>query len=803
MTRAGAAVMLEGVHVEGDLRGGLFEACTQQRFCNSTDQPVEVVYTFPLPWGAVLLGIEVQLGSYQLKGAVVAKSQAEARYEEALCEGHSAVMLEKNHDLSYTLNLGNLAAGERCVITMRYAQTLQFEQRGLRLLIPTVIAPHFGDAVIDGGLKPHQAPVHSLLAQYPFTIALRLHGDLVRARVASPSHPVGIAHAMVSTENSASVLTVSLGRSAWLDRDFVLVIDQLAHDSLAVLARDLVEPDGLAVLASFCPRIPAQGPALTAVKILVDCSGSMAGDSLEAAQRALHAIVQQFGPKDRFSLSRFGSTVEHRSRALWAVTPPTRLAAGRWVQDLRADLGGTEMASALQATFSLSKTVPSDVLLITDGEISAIDTVIAVAKQSGHRVFVVGMGSSPAEEHLRRLAQATGGACDFVAPGETVEPAVLRMFARLRSPALTDVHLVWPEGITPLWASPVPMSVFEGDTVIVYALLKGAAPETIRLVGRTSADADPVDIGCALLSRPAGTEDTLSRMAAALRMMPGADDAAEIPQSFLTKIAVDYQLVTDQTSFVLVHERAEADKATDMPGLHKVNQVLAAGWSGAGTCGSVEPGAIYSVNAEASLRFRAIDNSSAFEIPAFCRRRDSLPAVYSTPRAEPNVAQAGDTPMTLCEWLRSTPVSRWPATYAGLRQIGLDRDVVDWLELAMAPTCGAGVTEQSVVRSFLMVMARREALDALNALPPGEQGIRGEKSLMHKLAGLFTAEHGQRKTNLSGPLEEQMVLALHGMTADRWPDAVYAMDTVAEIDPGAKAPDGGDALSTQSLFSKE
>lgn len=802
-TRAGATVMLKGVSVEGDLRGGLFEAQVEQQFCNSTDQSVEVVYTFPLPWGAILLGIKVQLGSEQLRGAVVAKQHAEARYEEALSEGHGAVLLEKNHDLSYTLSLGNLAAQERCVITMRYAQTLQFEQRGLRLLIPTVIAPRFGDAVLDGGLMPHQAPVHSLLAQYPFNIALRLHGDLAQARVASPSHPVGIAHALDSRDDGASVLTASLGRSTWLDRDFVLVIDQLTHDSLAFLAHDSVAPASLALLASFCPRLPALPPAPLAVKLLVDCSGSMAGDSLEAARRALQAIIGQLGAADRYSLSRFGSTVEHRSRGLWPVTPATRLAGQRWVQSLSADLGGTEMALALAATFSLDQAAPGDVLLITDGQISAIDAVIAAAQASGQRVFVVGIGSSPAEGHLRRLAQASGGACDFVSPGEAVEPAVLRMFARLGSPVLTDVQLAWPQGFAPLWASPLPKSVFEGDTVSVYALFQGTAPHAISLMGRTSADAEAVQIGRAALPVAPGAGDTLARMAAACRMTPQPKDTHEIPQSFLTKFALDYQLVTEQTSFVLVHERTEEDKATDMPQLHQVSQMLTAGWGGVGTAGRSQPGAHYSAPVHKAVPLGRADSFGVLDAPRFLRSQGSLPPLYRTHRAEPRVSQSGNTPMTLCVWLRSTPASGWPATYDGLRRLGLDWGVVDWLELSVAlPREGASegaLTEQVVVRSFLWVMARPETFDALS---PGHQGASGMKGLMRRLASLFTAVHGQHRLDVDELLVKNIVLALRGMSANCWPDTVYALDALAgaaEGVPSSKAADDGNARIGHAL----
>ena len=123
-TRDGQPVNLLGVKLSGDLRGLMFEASVEQRFCNPGEKNVEVVYSFPLPWGAVLLGVDVVLGEKHLTGAVVEKKQAEARYEEAISEGNAAIMLEKNHDHSYSLNLGNLAAGEHCNVTLRYAQIL-------------------------------------------------------------------------------------------------------------------------------------------------------------------------------------------------------------------------------------------------------------------------------------------------------------------------------------------------------------------------------------------------------------------------------------------------------------------------------------------------------------------------------------------------------------------------------------------------------------------------------------------------------------------------------------------------------
>lgn len=768
ITRSGDPVMLLGVKTTGDLRGLIFEATVEQRFCNSTQSNVEVVYTFPLPWGAVLLGVDVQLGKKYLSGAVVGKKFAEAEYEEALSAGNAAIMLEKNNDQSYSLNLGNLVANESCVITFRYAQTLKFEQQGLRVLIPTVIAPRFGDAVADGGLQPHQSPVHSLLVEYPFNIELRLHGDMARARVASPSHPIRIAHANIE---DSSMVTISLGRTASLDRDFILVIDQLTHDSVSVLARDMVDADAIVALTSLYPRIPNQSSLATTVKILVDCSGSMAGNSIEAARRALQSIVRGFMKGDQFSLSRFGSSVEHRSRGLWSSTITSRLAAQRWVGNLRADMGGTEMESALTSTFALAHSVASDVLLVTDGEISSIDQTIRAAQSSKHRIFVVGIGSSPAEVHLRRLAEATGGACDFVAPGEAVEPAILRMFVRLRSPRLNDVTVAWPEGFSPDWYTAIPKSVFNGDTINLFAHAKEIPSGYVRLMGRVDGG-DMLEIASAELSPEVQEGTTISRMAVADRLQLKTEALVSGLNSTIRDMAVAYQLVTDQTNFLLVHERAEEQKPLDMPELHKVSQMLAVGWSGTGDSVFRQTQSQYRAARTSDIKFCAIDTTGSFDNQMSSREHSSTPMVFRTSRRRPleEEKKVEMDPLSLCIWLRSMPEINWPSNYCELRKIGVNRWVVEWLEIVVAAKHATAITEAIIVRAFLHAMSQHETFEMLsmcsNAPTP-------QKGFFKRLSRFFSGIHAMSNIGVDLELSAEILKDLECMTALTWPDQIF------------------------------
>ena len=567
----GEPLILKDVAITGDLRGAMFEAHVCQTFSNPTKTHAEVVYSFPLPWGATLLGVEVQLGQIKLNGTVVAKAQAEEQYEETLSKGDAAIMLERGDDGNYVLHLGNLAPGEQCLIDMHYGQLLQFEQGGLRLAIPTVIAPRYGDAVRDGGLAPYQVPETDLLAEYGFSLTLNLHGDLVNARIASPSHPISIAN------NTADHrLTVALAQQSYLDRDFILVLDQLAQCSVATVAPDYVDAQTFIATASFSPSIPKANTQKTTVKILVDCSGSMAGGSIQAARRALIAVTKKFKAGDKFSLSKFGSTVEHRSLSLWSTSDQSRLGAEKWITELNADMGGTDMLEAIESTFELAHSSPCDILLITDGQIYGIDAIVKKAKASKHRVFTVGIGSSPSNNLLRRLAVETNGACDYVAEGEAVEPAIVRMFNRLRSPAITKVSVQWPEGFTPKRSTTLDTTAFDGDTLHASAWFSAKPIGQITLLGQLVGQDTVQELGTVVINESTANSTALSRLAAAGQL------SHQTNESEATKIALDYQLITEHTNFLMLHERSAEEKAPDMPELYKVKQMLPAGWGGTG-----------------------------------------------------------------------------------------------------------------------------------------------------------------------------------------------------------------------------
>lgn len=729
-------------HVHGRIEGRLLTLQLHLHYRNEQAHNLEVVHTFPLPWGAVLLALEVAMAGERLEGVVQASDDARTRYEAAMDEGDSAVLVAVNADGSYTMELGNLLPGEECSVCLTYAQMLAPQQGNLRLMLPTTLAPRYGDPIADAGLPPHAVPEVSAMVEYPFTLELDIHGPLASANLSSPSHEV-----IVSPQAGDGTCTrVCLRRRAWLDRDFVLVFDDVAQHATGLVAPDALEPGRSTAMLTFTPRLPAHEECPVTLKLLLDCSGSMHGDSIQAARLAVIDILDQLREGDRFSISRFGSSVEHRCPRLWRHTEAAAAAARRWVEALQADLGGTEMDHAIASTLALGGDARADVLLVTDGEIHAIDRVLERARASGQRFFVVGIGSSVSEGLLRRLAWETGGSCEFVAPGEAVQAAVQRLYRRMRASPLRDVRLQWHEGLRVLTATQLPGSVFAGDDIIVFAQLEGAgaAGTRVALMG-TNAQGDRVCLGQARLEPCEDASNTLARLGAS-RFCQELADLESTPRSQLQQMAVRYQLVTGETHLILVKARADEEKPTDMPRLHSVKGMLAAGWGGTGTVSSFDivlP-CVASVRrspkmSRKSVRAVRLSLRDDFDMPAFLRQdvpheREPLsppdsPDYWYSPSNHDWGAGEHErllTPAGLARWLRNNRRAFWPASYEALAQMPIDRNIVEWLQFVVAQ----GSPEADVVRAFLVVVLQ---LAGGNRLVDSLRTLRVDEALRVRL----------------------------------------------------------------------
>lgn len=589
---------LRGVDVTARITGLLVETNLTQKYKNDTATNLELAYTFPLPVGATLLSFVVQVGERSFQGEVIPRKDAEVEYEKAINEGNSAFRLQEIRSGLYSATLGNVMAGEAVEITIDYAESLAWNGNSLRYRLPTTIAPRYGE---PKDMQPWQRPETSLMAEYPLNLTVSIAGALARSAINCPSHKV-------SFLLEAETLKVTLAKGATMDRDFILEMENEAVQSLGVSA--FSRDTHMAMLTLLPPPVENNEQNRDVVMVL-DCSGSMQGDSLNLAKEGILLSLGSMQPNERFAIVAFGSHAITFDKQFQPSNRKNLDMARRWVNFLET-MGGTNLFEALDLALKFHDGQAMDVLLLTDGEVWLPDETVPVAQKKGIRIFTLGIGSAVAQDVVQKLADDTGGACELVSPTDDMSARIYRHFNRMRQPQMNGLDIRWPQ--KPLWVSQPERACFAGDAYTVFAAFEeaptGAAAVAFEFAGQPSSE-----IQVSLIHESVAA-DAIVRLGVKQHLL-------RVPQVHRQDWAVRYQLMTEQTDYLIKVERAEGENAEEFPELQIQPQMLPAGWGGTSTVHVCESKASVDDGIRFSLASRCVAYSHIGDIPAVMRRRSS------------------------------------------------------------------------------------------------------------------------------------------------------------------------------------
>ena len=219
-------------------------------------------------------------------------------------------------------------------------------------------------------------------------------------------------HHAVQVSESQSIYRVELvEREVPADLDFELVWSpDVGAAAGAALFTEQVGADTYALLMLVPPH--EEKPVVTApreVIYIIDTSGSMEGNSIRQARKALTLALGRLRPNDLFNVIRFSDRTETLYVDPVPATPEHVGDALDFVAALDAN-GGTEMLPALQAALRMraSSGHLRQIVFITDGAVGNEEELFALIGRIGSgRLFTVGIGAAP-NGHFMRTAAAMG-----------------------------------------------------------------------------------------------------------------------------------------------------------------------------------------------------------------------------------------------------------------------------------------------------------------------------------------------------------------------------------------------------------
>ena len=605
-----AKIALRGVRVTSRMLGLFQHTLVEQTFVNLEKDPIEAVYTFPLPDGAAICGFQILTGDRVLTGVIEEANNAVANFAKAVKEGHGAYMIDQQRPDVFTSRVGNLKPGQAVTIRLTYVAELTANERTLRLDFPTTIAPRFmsdaGTTALDAMIDAENLnPPHVLDVPYGLTFRLELDLGMEVHSVTSPTHPVDI-----DSDGAGRLTTVSLAREFTpMDRNVVIEIKLKKENAAGVRAERLGQE--VFVAATFVPEVgefELPEPKPTEVVFLVDCSSSMFGSSIDQARRALSLCLRTLNLGDRFNICCFGDKMVSMRPDSVEYNQRTLASALDYIARIDAKLGGTQLHDPLKQLLTMNspRGMNRSLVLLTDGQVTNEPAIIELASQSrGTRIFSFGIGPAASAYLVNGLAKATGGAAEFIAPGERIEEKVLRQFGRMASPMITHIRIDALDSSERTMPSDIvnpSTTLFDGDAATCYARFQSEAPAHIVL----SCLVDNVPRKWTLpVDPPTDAKPIIAPIWALKRM--GVDPVSKILLSLM------YQVLCDKTTFIAIEHRSPQEQTNGEPELRRVPVMLAAGWGDVAKTLGLQvgnPGINKTMSIDKTMKELSIDRSS-------------------------------------------------------------------------------------------------------------------------------------------------------------------------------------------------
>jgi len=518
-----------------------------QVFVNAAPVDLEGTYIFPLPADAVVSDFAMWLDGKRLDGQILDKDKAKQVYLAIVNQRRDPALLEYIGRGAFQARIFPISAHGEKRIELDYKQVLQ----------------------ADGGLIRYVYPLNtekfSFLPLGEVSVSVSINSkDAIKA-IYSPSHDVAVSR---SGEYAATAGWEA--KNVRPDRDFALYYSVSPDDiGLNLLTyKPSSGEDGFFVLLA-APKMDTRASQVIAKDVIyvLDVSGSMRGEKIDQAKRALEYVVGKLNPDDRFNIITFSTGV---TKYMPGLRPAREKAeAVPFIRAVRAE-GSTDINRALlEALAMVDRSRPALLIFMTDGEPTTGEVnaakIIANAQNAAPknvRLFTFGVGFDVNTNLLDNLSQGLRGASAYIKPNENIDEIVSAFYVKVSTPVLADLQLDFGSGmvVNDLYPTQVP-DMFAGTQLVLTGRYRGGGPTTIRLSGTVNGQTQTFTYSDLNFARSGGDE-SIARIWATRKIgyllnqirLNGANK--EVIDEIVS-LSVRYGIVTPYTSF-LVNETDRA-----------------------------------------------------------------------------------------------------------------------------------------------------------------------------------------------------------------------------------------------------
>jgi Ca-activated chloride channel family protein len=427
-------IQVEYHHVKVTIQDTDARTRVDQRFLNPYNETIEMRYIFPLPPLTSIQDFRIQLDGQSVPVEKLSSLESEMFLRNAIIYQRDPSLLQFYGWEAYAVSL-SLPPSGNVTMVLEYNETLP-AQGELFHYFYTLGTERYSVALLQD-----------------VSVEVDVFAEESVAAVYSPTHSImteriGPRHVRASFHQQ-NVLPIDNFELYFAITDGTLGAGLLTH---ADLER---EGEGHFLFLLSPSSVMDTGVAMPKDIVFVfDRSGSMAGEKIEQAKRALQYILGKLGEGDRFAIVSFDDLIESPSDELQRVTDRSIQDARSYVSRLY-DRGSTDIDSALRRGITLLDRAPFRpdasrmIVFLTDGLPTAgvtedraiLERVWQPNDGLDASLHVFGVGYDVNTHLLDDLASQNHGTVTYVQPGESLEGALTSFYGLIAHPLLTDLEI--------------------------------------------------------------------------------------------------------------------------------------------------------------------------------------------------------------------------------------------------------------------------------------------------------------------------------------------------------------------------
>ncbi len=556
-------IQIRDHHVNVVINNGFAMTEVQQTFYNPNQQDLEAIYSFPLPKSASLSEVTIYVGEREINGEVLEKQQAQQLYEDEKSRGNEAGLAEKNEFYTFDFRVHPVPAMDETKIRFLYYQPLRIDTGVGRYLYP----------LEDGGTDDAGMSFWTTNAKVEntFSVNLELKSAYPVQDVRIPGFEAAANIQQLAEDHYRVEMQLTDMR---LNRDFIFYYrlqDGLPGRVEVIPYRDSQGKPGtfMMVITPGIDLKPLNNGADYC--FVLDVSGSMQS-KMGTFKRGVAKAIETLKPQDRFRLVTFSSSASELTRKWLQASDENRLKAKKMIDALQSG-GSTNLYAGIDlALKNLDDDRAANIILVTDAvtNTGVVDPVEfhKLLQTVDIRVFGFLLGNSANWPLMQTIAETTGGFYDSISNVDDIMGKLMQAGSKINYEALLDAEVKISGVSVSEITDETFKKVYRGQQLVLFGKYEKGGDARVTLEAKLTGEDKTYTTDFVFPDTDTDNPE-LERLwaLAMIEKIEALERIGTMPatesENAIRDLGLEYQIVTDFTSMVVLSETTFADRGIE------------------------------------------------------------------------------------------------------------------------------------------------------------------------------------------------------------------------------------------------